>query len=369
MSVDNKVTLAPPIKGLNARVSSIFYNNVTEDEKVRGDCIPTNLILSEWDDEHLEVEDSRLAQKYIDANFDSRLDFLEKVGTNYPIKEVINIYMAFNYSFPSENSKQHFGDDVTFDNLEKTFEGMLKGRASDRVLKQVEASENEFSESFNNSESEIQSIKKKRVFSDCGAELDIDRVMSGDSNYWAGKQKTKGAKVIRLAFDVGMSYDNTSIQFAKVVGVGIALAKAIQKAGYSLEIYKVQKAKMKGYKDIYRTSGNKVSPGYVDVKGRRGYKEKNREKTTEARGVKIQIKGAQELIDAGRLSNIGVVGVFRASMWRAQVIATGHFNGYPTNTWSEADMEAYGIDCVVSNRWVGGQQKMLVQNLIKKLGL
>ena len=89
-----------------------------------------------------------------------------------------------------------------------------------------------------------------------------------------------------------MSYDNTSIQFAKVVGVGIALAKAIQKAGYSLEIYKVQKAKMKGYKDIYRTSGNKVSPGYVDVKGRRGYKEKNREKTTEARGVKIQIKGA-----------------------------------------------------------------------------
>lgn len=345
---NRKVNLTPLIDGLNARVSSILYNSCNT---------YTSLILTEWNDEHLEIEDSIKAQAYLDDS----TKFLKNMSSGYKtciVKELLDTTLR-NWCFPTENSAQHFGRDKQFNNFKKVIEGMRKGIASKKVLEQVVSSENEFTESFKDSDSEIQTIKKKRVFSDSGAELDIDRVMSGDVNYWSSRAKAKSAKVIRLGFDIGLSHDNNDIQFAKVVGVGIALAKAIQRAGYSLEIYKVCKANTRKYEDVWRNKQeNRVTNKTID-----------RKKVLDTRGFKICIKGAQELIDVGRLSNIGVVGVFRASAFRAMTIATGGYNGVPSSAWSEQDMTAYGLDCVISNRWIDGNQKLLVQNLIKKLGI
>ena len=331
--------------------------------KSKGERAKLSLI-AQWDDEFAELHDANLMDK-----------FKEQTGPefflNNPMNSEYSEYKDFYKSLLSElqlsirgdnesekQLKWAFGSSKEFGNWTKTKDAMIKGRASKQTLKRVNEYENKFKTSFTDSDSEIQSIKKKRVFSDDGAELDIDRVMGGDTNYWSSRKKTGKAKVVRLGIDIGMSLGNTSSKFAKVVGLGIAISKAIQKAGYCLEIYKVGRA-------VPVENNFLVRQGSFD-----GAMPKNIKPTATniETGFKVCLKGSQQNIDTERISNIGLQGVFRGSMFRAEGLAFGHFNGYPKGLWSEQDMENYGLDCVVSNRWVDGQEDVLIQNIKTKLG-
>ena len=86
-------------------------------------------------------------------------------------------------------------------------------------------------------------------------------------------------------------------------------------------------------------------------------------------GFKTCLKGSQQAIDLERISNVGLEGVFRGCTFRSQGMSLGGFNGTPRGEWTEMDLEVFGLDCVVSKRWISGDQKTMISNLKKKLGI
>ena len=326
-------------------------------------------MISEWTDEISELSDARKIDE-----FRADKDGFKKANPMSPeyaenadyYYELINdslLRTCRDEKYPNEFDESDiewaYGKVEEFNSWEKTQKAIELGKASKATLKQVKKYENDFTQSFNDSENEIQSIKKKRIYSDNGAELDMARVMCGDTDYWTSRKKTGKASVIRLGIDVGVSHDNGSSTFAKIAGIGIALAKEIQKKGYSLEIYKV--GKNESSNNCFLVNQDNDSE-YTKPEKIAGYSDSYL-------GFKTCLKGSQQNIDLERISNIGLEGIFRGCTFRSQGLALGHFNGYPRGQWSELELEAFGLDCVVSKRWVSGDQKTMISNLKKKLGI
>jgi|21_taG_2_1085346.scaffolds.fasta_scaffold00540_25 hypothetical protein len=364
--------LSAPLSTMKANVSAV---TAQADERFDVHAYA----ISSWDDEISELHDAKLYDEYrtcMDKNRQDREKFVlanpmssEYEKNEYYYYETMNKNLEYacrdeKYPdiFDNDDLRWAFGKTDEFGSWKKTQKAIEQGLADKRTLKQVEEYENNFSQSFANTESELQSIKRKRVYSDNGAELDIDRVMSGDENYWSSRKKTGKAQVIRLGIDVGVSWDNKTSTFAKITGIGIALAREIQKKGYSLEIYKVGRTRGSQTSFVFnqRTESKFERP-------ERAILAKHDDDVTI--GFKTCLKGSQQAIDLERISNVGLEGVFRGCTFRSQGMALGGFNGYARGEWTEMDLEVFGLDCVVSKRWVDGDQKTMISNLKKKLGI
>ena len=333
--------------------------------------------ISTWDDELAELHDAKLYDDYracMEKN-SNRDKFVLENPMSSEYEEYENFYYKtmnknleyacrdekYPNKFDGEDLRWAFGLTDKFGSWAKTQKAIEQGLADEQTLKQVEKYENDFSQSFADTESELQSIKRKRVYSDNGADLDIDRVMSGDENYWSSRKKTGKAQVIRLGIDVGVSWDNESSTFARITGIGIALAKEIQKKGYSLEIYKVGRTSATQSSFVFSQSSSRYRRPEPAISSKH-----DNDVTI---GFKTCLKGSQQAIDLERISNVGLEGVFRGCTFRSQGMALGGFNGCARGEWTEMDLEVFGLDCVVSKRWVDGDQKTMISNLKKKLGI
>ena len=186
----------------------------------------------------------------------------------------------------------------------------------------------------------MQSIKRVTRFTDDGAELDIDRVMCGDTDYWRTTRRDGRYRVVRLVLNYGMSWDNKPEAFMKLLAMTFVMAELIEAKGYGLEIYATDSVHVRLYGD---------DKPYLDEQA-----------------TLIPLKKAQESLDIERMGVVGIVGFFRHVSWIICTLMFGDYNGTCLATTKE--MQAFlGADVFIENSWTRGSDTQQVMNITKAL--
>ena len=184
----------------------------------------------------------------------------------------------------------------------------------------------------------VKSIKRVTRFTDDGADLDIDRVMCGDTEYWRTTKRDGQYRVVRLVINIAMSYDNKAEDFIKLLAMTYVMAEMIEAKGYGLEIYACSKAT--------------TFTGYL-----------------EEQSILIPLKKAQEGLDVERMGVVGIVGFFRHVTFIMSNLMFGYYNGNCYRTSNE--MRAFmGADVLVENTWTRGgkhEQRKRITKALDKL--
>ena len=133
-----------------------------------------------------------------------------------------------------------FGDykDKDAQEIEKVLEKINSGIAVGDVLTYMDKQrdELELSGALDLSNS-IKNCKRTRRFTDESGELDIDRVLSGDENYWMENKRDGKQEFLRIVINLSLSAGNDSNVHAKLLASGLVTAEILEKMGYGIEIY------------------------------------------------------------------------------------------------------------------------------------
>ena len=193
-------------------------------------------------------------------------------------------------------------------------------------------------ENIHDLQDSVQSIKRVTRFTDDGAELDIDRVMCGDTEYWRTTRRDGKYRVVRLVINFAMSYNNKADSFAKLLAMTYVTAEILDAKGYGLEIY-----------------------GMFNSHTRTGWESYLNEQC-----IMIPLKKTQEGLDIERIGVVGIVGFFRHVSWIIANNLFGYFNGTARQVTDE--MKAFsGADVLVENTWTRGDTAKQVMNISKAL--
>lgn len=219
--------------------------------------------------------------------FDSPIDLVEKAIKGWDS----GLYSKNNTHFETinlmtnrtRNHKVYFGPEYT--NCQQTYEAITEQKVSKAVLENIDSIREKY---LNIEEVRVmletaRTFKRKRVFSDEGAELSIDRLMSGNEDYWERTTKGRKSNIYKLFVNIGNVGAAMPSDFHKVAAFIIVVAEMIDKAGFSLQIVQ---GRIKSYLSRITKSGTIVN-----------------------------IKDAGEAINVNKLMALGVQGYIRAFNW------------------------------------------------------
>ena len=142
------------------------------------------------------------------------------------------------YSMYNRDSSWAFGDNKESNNADKVDNLLRDGRATKSVQRiirktikdvKLEGIDTMLTERF-------ESVKRKRVWSDDGSELDIDRVMCGDPNHWVKSKRNGKKRVIRIGVNMSASAGNKAKTFGQNVALAYLASEQLETLGYGVEI-------------------------------------------------------------------------------------------------------------------------------------
>ena len=188
------------------------------------------------------------------------------------------------------------------------------------------------------------SVKRRRTWTEDGSELDIDRVMSGDPDYWVKTQRDGIQRIVRLCINVSASGDNSERTFVKTVALAYVTAEILERLGHGVEIHLVCSSHKHAHSKLYK-------------------------ERMDEEAVAVPVKKSQEPLDVNRIGFGAMSGYLRAVI---PSIVCGvekkniKFNGECQDTSKE--MQAMiGSDMLVETMWSEGKQKRTIKKLIKDL--
>lgn len=169
-----------------------------------------------------------------------------------------------------------------------------------------------------------ETFKRRKVYSEEGAELCIDRVMCADPAHWVKTIRGKKCPLVRLGMNIGGSCGENENVFNNMAAVSGVVADILTRAGFSVELYAVTTS-------AATTSSN----GYSTVM--------------------TCLKKAEEALDLKRIYSVGCSGYFRD--WVFQVyynILSGTATsglGYVCNVTKDMT-RVLDIDYVIDNSFI-----------------
>ena len=299
-----------------------------------------NVKVREYTDTHGKTKRIGLAQ------FDNMQEF---IGLYEDLKDESWAVMGKRREDVTESREKFiFGNKTAYGRSKKvqklrTIDGIVgsakSGFCENVFAKQVEKYRDKINaENIGALQDSMQSIKRVTRFTDDGAELDIDRVMCGDTDYWRTTKRDGQYRVVRLVLNYGMSWDNKAETFMKLLAMTYVMAELIESKGYGLEIYATDSVHVPYGEDAYLSE----------------------------QATLIPLKKAQESLDIERMGVIGIVGFFRHVSWIMCTLMFGHYNGYSYGTTKE--MQAFlGADVFIENSWTRGSDSQQMMNITKAL--
>ncbi len=245
--------------------------------------------------------------RYQYAEFESLYEMQEKICKGYDDK-VFNEKLhngklwGEDFGFFGEEKAKELEENWRFgeehETLEKTREAMKYGTASLKTIENVE----KLRETILNKESmqslfhQARTLKKRRVFSDEGAELDIDRVLCADPYHWSKLTPGKKSNVMRIGINLSVNAGFSEREIQEIAGLGLIATELLHTAGFNTEVFAI-------------------------------YIGSNETDQLTQSGAIIKMKSATEPIDIQRLCGIGIVGIFRAFVFAC---ITDVLDGTPT---------------------------------------
>lgn len=220
-------------------------------------------------------------------------------------------------------------DNWTFGQLkeyDQTLDFLKTGQVLETVLKKAKKTYDDLVSQPNIQEllAKAETFKRKKKYSEEGAELCIDRVMSGDPAHWIKTVRGKKCPLVKLGMNIGGSAAENESVFNNVSAVCGVVADILSRAGFSVEI------------NSCTTSRDTTNSNNYDT-------------------VMVCLKKAEEALDLKRIYSVGCSGYFRC--WIFQVywnILEGTPTsglGYMQNVLPEM-MPHLGLDYIIDSSFV-----------------
>ena len=193
---------------------------------------------------------------------------------------------------------------------------------------------------------EEHNVKRRRVWAEDGAALDIDRVMCGDPDYWVKTQRNGVQRVVRICINVSASGGNSESTFVRTLALSYVTAEMLERMGHGVEIHMVCSAHKMGHNSRYQTVKN-----------------------LDEEAVVVPVKKSQEPLDINRIGFGAMPGYLRAvipSIVCGVEKTNVCFNGTCSVTSKEMQ-ELLGSDVLIETMWGSGRQKREVRKFLEDL--
>ena len=236
-----------------------------------------------------------------------------------------------------EGKRWTFGKLSGYDNEQAVRDCAEKGKAHPRVMTYINKYRQELQEDgLYDVPDEMKSVKRKRRWSEDGGELDIDRVMTGDPNYWVTSRRDGQQRIVNVGINYSMSADNSATQFPRLLAMAFCTAEIIERLGYGVEITAIRTNYPAGISNWER-------------------------------GFTFPLKKSQEPLDINRIGSISLVGFFRYFSFFVGNVLYKDGCGRCMETSDEMTSFA-GADIVIENKWLNtGKQEYYVKKALAKI--
>lgn len=208
-------------------------------------------------------------------------------------------------------------------NYENTLEYLREGKVLPAVQKRAQevydilTSKPEIQEMLQKAET----FKRKRVYSEEGAELCIDRVMAGDTAHWQKQTRGRKMPLVKLGLNIAGSAAENESMFNQIAAVCGVVVDILTRSGFSVELYAC-------------SSGD-------------GITSENNITT-----VMTRIKAAEEQIDLNRIYSVGASGFLRCWMFKVyRYVLKGSaysYLGFPYSV-NKTMKDIIGLDYVIDS--------------------
>ena len=233
-----------------------------------------------------------------------------------------------------------FSDDKECNNREKTYSLLRAGRGISSVRKlskkyRHELENSDLSEIVNRTKS----VKRTRRFNDFDGNLDFDRVMEGNPEYWEKVQRDGKAQIVRIGINFILSCGNSIESFSRMVGLSAVFAELLENLGYGVEIY-----------------------GAGMVQSRNNHLKKRKKWI----GTLIPVKSATEPLDFDRIYSLGLPGLLRDAYFRVEDHVFGCSGGI-CNSIPMESVKFADVDVFITKSWTEGNQSERIMQVIDNL--
>ena len=231
-----------------------------------------------------------------------------------------------------------FSENAECNTKTKSYKLLRAGRGLSTVRKLSKKYRHE----FENSEladimNRVQNIKRKRKFNDFDGNLDFDRVMSGNPEYWDKVQRSCQSKVVRIGINFCLSFGNKIDDFSRIVALSAVFAEILENLGYGVEIY-----------------GSGMYQKHAGDKGKK------------FRGILFPVKSVTERLDFDRIYSLGLTGLLRDAHFRAEITEFGYYGGRAEDIPQDV-IKLADIDVLITKSWTGENQTEKIIQVIKEL--
>ena len=238
----------------------------------------------------------------------------------------------------ADRSNWQFGE---LDSRKKTEEYLIKGLG----LKSMRTQARKYREEFENTvlqeiRSRVQSVKRVRRNNDSDGDLDLDAVLGGPDEYWTKIERKGSQKVVRIAINCSISWQNKPKDFAKLVSLSAVFCEILEELGYGVEIYCCFISELTGYRK---------TPDNINWES-----------------MLFPIKECTEVLDVERIYSLGLQGLLRDVFFRVERVETGGHAGICETPPNDV-LEFSNIDVVVEKTWTDGNQAERIVQAIENL--
>lgn len=185
------------------------------------------------------------------------------------------------------------------ENYDKTLEYLTEGKVLDSVNKKATEVYNTLTNSpvIQDLLLRAATFKRKKVYSEDGADLDIDRVMCGDPLHWIKSTRGKKNSLIRLGVNLAGNCMEDENLFNNLTAVAGVVSDILSRAGFGVELSAVATTYGTTNKNWFNT-------------------------------VQVTLKKAEEALDLQRIYSVGCSGFFRCWIFKVYCnVLTGHPTG------------------------------------------
>ena len=234
-----------------------------------------------------------------------------------------------------------YSENIECDTREKSFALLRSGRG----LSSIRKLSRKYRQELENSDlSEIihttKSIKRTRRFNDFDGNLDFDRVMVGNPDYWEKIKRDGDAKIVRIGINYALANTNTIHSFSRIVGLSAIFAEILENLGYGVEIYG---------SSFYEND-----------------RKKPRTMRKQWLGCLFPVKLANEPLDFDRIYSLGLPALLRDAEFHVEHHFYNEFGGFAYSPSPEL-LSLTNIDVLVTKSWTNGKESEKIMQAIEKL--
>ena len=120
-----------------------------------------------------------------------------------------------------------------------TVEAIRCGSAHPALWESFEAERDRLEPALGELTARMPSARKRRRFRDEGAELNVDRLMSGAPDHWERRERGARRLCVKLGLNVEISCGNAESAFVRLAARTAAAADLLERLGYAVELHAI----------------------------------------------------------------------------------------------------------------------------------